>query len=146
MILPIIKYPNEILRQKAKEVENPKSREIASLVLDMLETMEKNDNALGLAATQVGALVRLCIIKFNGKIYVLINPKIKSKSWKKEVKEEGCLSFPGKFIFIKRPKKITVEALDKNGNKIIIKAEGLLARAFFHEIDHLDGILFIDRI
>ncbi len=145
MILPIITYPNEILRQFAKKIEEPKSREIKDLILDMLETMEDSGNALGLAAPQVGQSVQLCIIKLSGKTHILINPKIIRKSWGKEICEEGCLSFPGKFIPVKRHKKVTVKALDKNGEKIEIKAEGLLSRALQHEIDHLNGALFIDK-
>lgn len=145
MILPIITYPNDILRGKNEKIKDPKSSEIKELILDMLETMEASGNALGLAAPQVGASVRLCIIKLDRKTYILINPKISARSWKKEISEEGCLSFPGKFIPIKRNYKITANALDKNGEKIIIRAEGLLARALQHEIDHLDGILFIDK-
>lgn len=145
MILPIITYPNEILRQKAKKIKEPKSREIKDLILDMLETMENSGNALGLAAPQVGQSVQLCIIKLDGKTHILINPKIARKSWGKEICEEGCLSFPGKFIPVKRHKKVTVKALDKNGEKIEIKADGLLSRAFQHEIDHLNGALFIDK-
>jgi peptide deformylase len=145
MILPILTYPDEMLRQKAKKIKDAKSSEIRSLVLDMLESMENNGNALGLAAPQVGKSVRLCVIKLQGKTHILINPKITSKSWKKETGEEGCLSFPGKFIPVKRNKKVVVKALDKNGAKISIKAEGILSRALQHEIDHLDGILFIDK-
>lgn len=145
MILPIITYPNEILRQSAKKIKEPKSRETKDLILDMLETMEDSGNALGLAAPQVAQSVQLCIIKLNGKTHILINPKISRKSWGKEVCEEGCLSFPGKFIPVKRHRKVTVKALDKNGKEIEIKAEGLLARAFQHEIDHLNGVLLIDK-
>lgn len=145
MILPIITYPNEILRQKAKKIKEPKSREIKDLILDMIATMEESGNALGLAAPQVGQSVQLCIIKLDGKTHILINPKITRKSWGKEVCEEGCLSFPGKFIPVKRHKKVTVRALDKKGEKIEIKAEGLLSRALQHEIDHLNGALFIDK-
>jgi len=145
MILPIITYPNEILRQFAKKIKKPKSQEIKDLILDMLETMEDSGNALGLAAPQVGQSVQLCIIKISGKTYILINPKIARKSWGKEICEEGCLSFPGKFIPVKRHKKVTVKALDKKGEKIEIKAEGLLSRALQHEIDHLNGALFIDK-
>jgi len=145
MILPIITYPNEILREKTKKIKDVKALEIKELILDMLQTMEKSGNALGLAAPQVGASIRLCIIKLNGKTHILINPKLSSKSWKKEISEEGCLSFPGKFIPIKRSRRVTVKALDKEGKEIVIKAEGLLARALQHEIDHLDGILFIDK-
>jgi peptide deformylase len=145
MILPIIEYPNPILKKKAEIIEDPKSPEIKELVLDMIETMEANGNALGLAAPQVGKSVRLCIIILDGKKYILINPEIKSKSLRKEVMEEGCLSFPGEYLLIKRNKKVKVEALDRHGKKIEVKAEGMLARAFQHEIDHLNGVLFIDR-
>lgn len=145
MILPILSYPNEILRDKAKSIEDPKSPEIRELILDMIETMEDNGNALGLAAPQVGQSVRLCIIILDNKKYILINPEFKSKSLRKDVMEEGCLSFPGKFIPVKRHKKVKVEALDREGNKIIISADGMLARALQHEIDHLDGVLFIDK-
>ncbi len=145
MVLPILIYPNDILRGKNKKIKDPQSSETKELILDMLETMEASGNALGLAAPQVGASVRLCIIKLDGKTHILINPKISARSWKKEISEEGCLSFPGKFIPIKRHQKVTVKALGKNGEEIILRAEGLLARALQHEIDHLDGILFIDR-
>lgn len=145
MILPIITYPNKILRQKTDTIKNPKSKETRDLIFDMLETMENSGNALGLAAPQVGQSVKLCIIIINGKTYILINPKITRKSWKKETGEEGCLSFPGKFIPIKRHKKVTVKALDRDGEEITIKAEGLFSRALQHEIDHLNGIVFIDR-
>ena len=145
MILPIINYPNKVLREKTKTIKNPKDKEIQDLIFDMLETMENNGNALGLAAPQINQLIKLCIIKINGKTHILINPKITRKSWKKEIGEEGCLSFPGKFIPIKRHQKVTVKALDKDGEKIIIKADGLFSRALQHEIDHLNGVLFIDR-
>jgi peptide deformylase len=145
MILPIIEYPNEILKRKAQKIKDPKSQEIKDLVFDMLQTMENSGNALGLAAPQVGASVRLCIIKLSGKTHILINPKITHKSWSKEICEEGCLSFPGKFIPVKRNKKVTVKAINRKGEKIILKAEGLLSRALQHEIDHLNGILFIER-
>ena len=145
MIIPIVEYPNDVLRKKAEKIKDPKSPEVKRLILDMLETMEDNGNALGLAAPQVNDSVRLCIIKFDRKTYILINPKITGRSWKKETAEEGCLSFPGKFIPVKRHRKVTVKAQDRKGEKIIIKADGLLARALQHEIDHLDGILFIDR-
>jgi len=143
-ILPIITYPNSILEKKSKKIDNPKSSEIKELILDMLETMEVKEG-LGLAAPQVGSSVRLCIVKLEGKTYILINPQIKSKSWSKEIAEEGCLSFPGKFILVKRSKKVKIKALDRNGEEIAISAEGLLARAMQHEIDHLDGVLFISR-
>jgi peptide deformylase len=144
MVLPILAYPNPLLKKKAQIIKDPTSPEIKDIIFDMLETLEKN-NGLGLAAPQIGKSIRLCIIKVDSKTLILINPKIKSKSWKKEMLEEGCLSFPGEFIPIKRSKKVKVEAQDRKGNKIKIETEGLLARAMQHEIDHLDGILFIDR-
>jgi peptide deformylase len=145
MILPIITYPDPILEKKASKIKDPGSQEIRELVFDMLETMEESGNALGLAAPQVGRSVRLCIIKLDGKTHILINPEIKSRSFKKEISEEGCLSFPGKFIPIKRHRKVKVMTLDRKGNEVMIKAEGMFSRALQHEIDHLDGILFIDR-
>jgi peptide deformylase len=142
----LIFYPNPILRQKARKItkEEISSPEIQALIFDMLKIMKEHDG-VGLAAPQVGKSLRLCTFKIEGKTYILINPKIKSKSWSKEIAEEGCLSFPGKFIPVKRSRKVKVEALDKEGKEIILKAEGLLARAFQHETDHLDGILYIDR-
>jgi len=145
MIFPILTYPDEILTQKAEKIKDVKNPEIKELIFDMLETLDQESNGMGLAAPQVGRSVRLCIIKYNRKTYILINPQIKSKSLAKETLEEGCLSFPGKYIPIKRHKKVKVVALDRHGKKIEIKAEGILARALQHEVDHLDGILFIDR-
>ena len=142
--LNILTYPNPILEKKSTKVADPKSPEIRALILDMLETMEAN-NGLGLAAPQVGKSFRLCIVKLDGKTHVLINPKIQSKSWSKEILEEGCLSFPGQYFPVKRAKKVKVKTQDRKGKDLIIPAEGLLARAFQHEIDHLDGILFITR-
>jgi peptide deformylase len=142
--LKILTYPHPLLEKKAQKVDDPRAPEIKRLVLDMLETMEKN-NGLGLAANQVGRLARVCVIKVEGKTYIFINPRFKSKSWGKAICEEGCLSFPGKFIPVKRSKSVKVEALDKNGKKFVLKAEKILSRAIQHEMDHLDGILFIEK-
>lgn len=142
--LPIFIYPDPILTKKAGKIQDARSPEIQELILDMLETMEKNDG-MGLAAPQVGKSLRLCVIKLDGKTYILINPKFKAKSWKKVVAEEGCLSFPGIFLPIKRHNKVTVKALDRSGNELIIKAEGMLSRILQHEIDHLEGIPFTKR-
>lgn len=143
-ILPIIAYPNKILEAKTKKVANMKSPEIKELIFNMLETLEAT-RGLGLAANQVGKSLRICVIKFEGKTHILINPKFKAKSWKKVVFEEGCLSFPGLYFSVKRHAKVTIEAQDRKGNKIILKADGMLSRALQHEIDHLDGILFTSR-
>jgi peptide deformylase len=144
-LLPILTYPDPRLQIKTREIKNPKDPLIQELIFDMLETMKEN-NGMGLAATQIGKLLRLCVIKFERKTHILINPQIISKSWGKEISEEGCLSFPGQFIPVKRSKKVKVAALNKAGKEIFIEAEGLLARALQHEIDHLDGILYIERV
>lgn len=143
-ILPIVTYPNKILETKTKKVADMKSPEIKALIFNMLETLEAN-KGLGLAANQVGKSLRLCVIKFESTTYILINPRYKSRSWKKVVIEEGCLSFPGLFFPAKRHAKVTVEAQDRKGNKIVVKADGILSRTLQHEIDHLDGILFTSR-
>jgi len=144
-LLPILTYPDPRLKKKAQDVKNPKDPLIRELIFDMLETMKAN-SGMGLAAPQIGKSLRLCVIRFERKTYILINPKIKSKSWGKEISEEGCLSFPGQFLPVKRSKKVKVTAQNKSGKEIIIEAEGLLARALQHEIDHLDGILYIERV
>ena len=143
-ILPILAYPNRILTTKTKKITDIKSPEIKELVFDMLETLEKN-KGLGLSANQTGKLLRLCVIKLDGKTHILINPEYKSKSWKKVIVEEGCLSFPGQFFPVKRHQKVKVAAQNRNGKKIIIEADGLFSRVLQHEIDHLDGILFTAR-
>jgi peptide deformylase len=143
-ILPIHVSPDPILEKKAKKITDPSAREIQELILDMVETMEAN-NGVGLAAPQVGKSLRLCIVRVDRKTYILINPVFKSKSWKKVVAEEGCLSFPGVQLLIKRSSKVVVEAVDRTGKKYEVVGEGLLGRALQHEIDHLDGVLFVTR-
>lgn len=142
--LKIIEYPNPILAKAAELINDAKKPAIQKLITDMLETMEHN-NGVGLAAPQIGKSLRLCVIRVDETTHILINPRITYKSYLKEVCEEGCLSFPGKFIPIKRHKKVRVKALDEQGNEVTIKGEGLLSRALQHEIDHLDGKLFIEK-
>ena len=153
-ILKIKKYPDLILRKKCQEVKEV-SLEIKNLGQNMAETMKENQG-LGLAAPQVGELKRVIAVhpvrdrslkaRSEKNPQIFINPKIIKKSRETEIDEEGCLSFPGLFLKIKRAKKVEIEALNQEGKKLQIKAEGLPARIFQHEIDHLDGILFIDRI
>ena len=136
---------DEILRKKAKEVEKVDDK-IREILDDMVETMHQF-NGVGLAGSQIGLLKRLIVIDLyddEGPIK-LVNPKMIKQEGEQEV-EEGCLSFPNQFAKIIRPAKVTIEALNENGEKIKIKAEGLLAQAISHELDHLDGILFIDKI
>lgn len=134
-----------ILREKTKKIKDPLDKEIKSLIESMLETM-RSANGVGLAAPQIGKNLRLCVIEEGGVTYVLINPQITAHSKTKIVAEEGCLSFPGEFFQISRPEEVKVRYIDENGASRKLKAYGLLGRALQHEIDHLDGILIVDRI
>lgn len=137
---------DEILRKKSREVEKIDEK-VQELIQDMLDTMHKL-NGVGLAAVQVGILKRIVVIDLyedGVEPYILINPEI-IKTKGEQTVEEGCLSFPNKFAKIVRPKEVTVRALDEKGNKIEIKAKDLLAQAISHEVDHLNGELFIDKI
>lgn len=136
---------DEILRKKSKEVEVVDDK-IRELLEDMVETMHKY-NGVGLAAVQVGVLKRIIVIDiYDGKGTIkLINPIIIKQKGEQEV-EEGCLSFPNKYAKMIRPAEVTVEALDENGKKIKIHGKELLAQALCHEIDHLNGIVFVDNM
>lgn len=142
--MKIITYPNPVLEKKSDKIKDPLDPKIQKLIKDMFQAM-KDNNGVGLAAPQVGKSVQLCVIEENGESYVLINPKITAKSRDCEIAEEGCLSFPGKFLTISRYAKIKVRYLNEKGEKCKIKAEGLLSRALQHEIDHLKGDLFINK-
>jgi peptide deformylase len=140
-------YPDPVLRKKARQVEKVGNDE-RKLAYDMIETM-RSANGVGLAAPQVGTSKRIIVIEdmeADSRIALtLINPKITQK--KEKVKFcEGCLSLPGVSSDVVRPKFITVEALNLDGDMLKINADGLLARIIQHEIDHLDGIMFIDKI
>lgn len=144
--LAIRKYPDPILMKKAKKIKDPLANAVQELIFCMLETLHANNNGIGLAAPQVGAGLRLFVIELEGTAYVLINPKITAKSRKKVTSEEGCLSFPGQFLPVSRHDEVQIRFTDQFNKPGKIKAQGLLARAFQHELDHLDGILFIDRV
>lgn len=136
---------DEILRKKSREVEVIDDK-IQILIDDMIDTMYKY-NGVGLSAVQVGILKRVVVIDIddgNGVI-TLINPKIIKTKGEQEV-EEGCLSFPNQYAKMIRPKEVVVEALDRSGKKITIKSKDLLAQAIAHECDHLDGIVFVDKM
>ena len=136
---------DEILKKKSREVEVIDDK-IQTLIDDMIETMYKY-NGVGLAAVQVGILKRVVVIDIeDGEgVRVLINPKITKTKGEQEV-DEGCLSFPNQYAKVIRPKEVTVEALDRSGKKIVIKAKDLLAQAICHELDHLEGITFVDQM
>ena len=142
--MKIVTYPNPILETKASKIKNPLAPEIQKLIKEMRQVMKEN-NGIGLAAPQIGKSLRLCLIEIEKKLFILINPKITSHSRETEIAEEGCLSFPGKFLQIERAVSIQVRYLNEKGEKQKLKASGLLSRALQHEIDHLDGILFINR-
>ncbi|HHY13167.1 MAG TPA: peptide deformylase [Thermoanaerobacterales bacterium] len=138
----IRQYDDVILRKKSKTVLVIDKR-TEELIEDMLETMY-NADGVGLAAPQVGILKRIVVIDVGEGPIILINPEILASEGE-SIMQEGCLSVPGVLGDVKRPEKITVEAQDVDGNKVRIEGDGLLARALFHEIDHLNGILFIDK-
>ena len=143
-ILPIIINPNPILRKKSVEIKEIQAKQFQQLCLDMGKTMQKKDG-VGLAAPQIGKNIRLVVINTKDGHVCMINPKITKKSWIKEWSEEGCLSVPGIFGKVKRHKKINCKYIDKNSKEVKIIAHGLMARVIQHEVDHLDGVLFIDK-
>jgi peptide deformylase len=145
-VLKILKLPTESLRKKSEIIGEDKitAKEFDELCADLEETMKKKDG-VGLAAPQIGKNVRLVVVNTkNGPIF-LFNPKIVEKSWRKEWGEEGCLSVPMVFGEVNRHHKITCVFCNRHGVADKVKASGLLARVIQHEVDHLDGILFIDK-
>ncbi|HOQ37295.1 MAG TPA: peptide deformylase [Acetivibrio sp.] len=134
---------DEVLRKKSKEVDVIDDK-IKTLLSDMAETMYAA-NGVGLAAPQVGILKRVVVIDVGEGLMELINPVI-VKQEGEQTEVEGCLSIPGVAGEVKRPAKVLVEALNRDGEKIKVEGQGLLAVALCHEIDHLDGILFIDKV
>tara|TARA_Y100001954_G_C15625880_1_gene510104 strand:+ start:141 stop:659 length:519 start_codon:yes stop_codon:yes gene_type:complete len=148
-ILEIVKEPDPILRKKSQEVENV-DQSIRSLMDNMLETMYEAPG-IGLAAPQVGILKRVIVIDLAKqdepkKPLYIVNPKILWKSQEFISREEGCLSIPGYFAEVARPSKCKVQYLDYNGKPRIIDADDLLSTCIQHEVDHCDGILFIDYL
>lgn len=139
----IVKVGDDVLR-KICRTQMTFDQKLWSLLDDMAETMYKADG-VGLAAPQVGILRRVCVVDVGDGLIELINPVITEKSGSQKG-NEGCLSVPDRFEEVTRPNKVTVKAQNRMGENIEIKAEGFLARAFCHEIDHLDGILYIDRV
>ena len=145
----ILTEPNQILRQVSAPVDKV-GREEQQLMDDMLETMYAA-NGIGLAAIQIGVPKRIIVMDISKdenkkEPRYFVNPKIKNKDNLKSTYEEGCLSVPNQFAEIERPKKCDIEYLDYKGEKKILKAEGLLATCIQHEMDHLEGILFIDYL
>lgn len=144
-VLPICHFPNDyVLRQKAKKVSNYSSS-VRRLIDDMIQTM-KEASGVGLAAPQVGVSLRVIVIQIpEEKPIALINPEIIKRAGEQEI-IEGCLSVPGYYGEIKRSAEVTVKGKDRHGKAVRIKATGLMAEALEHEIDHLNGILYIDHV
>ncbi len=141
-ILNILKEGDEALRKKCRKVE-----EITPRILQLLDDMHEAlhvAQVVGLAAPQVGVLRRIVIVEIGDKRYEMINPEIIATKGKQE-EIEGCLSVPGKYGIVKRPAWAKVRAMDRNGKIYEVEGTELMARCFCHEIDHLDGILYIDK-
>lgn len=141
----IITYPHKNLRRLAKKVENPNSPETKDIIKAMIRIMKK-DQGIGLAAPQIDIPLRIITICTKEGSLILINPRIARKSLRKSVEEEGCLSVPGVYGLVKRPQQIRVTGYDHHGQRLDFKASGLFARVIQHEIDHLKGVLFIDKV
>ncbi|MCC0635562.1 MULTISPECIES: peptide deformylase [unclassified Clostridioides] len=139
----IVQIGEPVLRKKSKKVEKIDAK-IIQLLDDMAETMYDADG-VGLAAPQVGILKRVVVIDIGEELIELINPEIIETSGE-QIDDEGCLSVVGESGEVKRPNYVKVRALNRNGETIELEGEELLARAFCHEIDHLEGILFVDKI
>jgi peptide deformylase len=148
MIRPILRYGDRLLHERARDVTAFDS-DLQRLIDDMIETMYAAPG-IGLAATQVGVPVRVSVIDVSvgrnaSDLIVLVNPEFVERDGT-QFEEEGCLSAPGFNATVVRPARVVVKALDRNGEPFTKEGTGLLARAFQHEIDHLDGTVFIDRL
>lgn len=139
----IVKDGDPVLRKICRSVISFDEK-LATLIDDMLDTMYEA-NGVGLAAPQVGILRRICVIDIGNGPIELVNPAIISEEGE-QIGDEGCLSIPGQSGLVKRPLRVKVKAQDRNGKTFEVSGEGLLARAFCHEIDHLNGILYKDKV
>lgn len=139
----IVKYGDDILCKRCRTVERFDDR-LALLIDDMIETLH-DANGAGLAAPQVGVLRRVTVIDIGEGVIELVNPEIISADGE-QTGSEGCLSYPGKFGIVTRPNRVRVKAQDRNGEWHEYEGEGLLARAFCHEIEHLDGHMFMEKV
>jgi len=144
-VLQIRTLPDPILRQKAKKVTRI-DNSVQKLIDDMIDTLRADPNRAGVAAPQVGVLLRIAVIELpEQELITLINPEMVKKEGERIV-QEGCLSIPGYFGEIKRAETVKVKAKDRHGKQFRLKAEGLLAQALEQEIEHLDGVLYIDHL
>lgn len=149
MVLEIRKFGDPLLRQKAETVTQFDSK-LARLAADMIETMEAA-NGVGLAGNQVGVPLRIFVadtssFEIAGKKFAVVNPEIVFRSEEEAVFEEGCLSLPGLYADVKRPKTVKLVAQNLKGEKMELDGLDMVARVFCHETDHLNGVLFIDHL
>lgn len=142
-VMKIYREGESVLRKRAHEVK-VFDRRMVGLLKDMAETMYAADGC-GLAAPQVGILRRMVVIDVGDGLVELINPEIIASEGS-NIDAEGCLSIPGRRCTVERPDKVTVRAMDRKGREIEFTAEGFFARAVCHELDHLDGILYVDKM
>jgi peptide deformylase len=140
----IVTLGDPVLRRKAKKVHRVDSY-IRGLIEDLIETVHEANGA-GLAAPQIGVPLRAIVTNVDDKLHVVLNPEIVDESQEEIEADEGCLSIPGWYGPVKRRERVTVRGLGRTGKPVKLKTEGWEARAFQHEIDHLNGVLFIDRI
>jgi len=145
-MMKLVKFPDPILKQKAVPWDFEKDLNAKELEVDMVQLMIES-NGIGLAANQVGLLKRVFAIHLKDQVpFCMFNPGILVGDNAKVLGKEGCLSFPDLFLRVPRDNKITAMYLDRQGNKCIIELEGIDARCFQHELDHLDGVCFTDNI
>jgi peptide deformylase len=142
-ILPIRTFGDPVLRERAREVETFDAS-LERLAEDMIETMH-DAPGVGLAAPQVGRSIRVVVFDIGDGAHALVNPVLSGHQGE-QVGEEGCLSIPGLYFPVKRALKVTCDAVDPLGNPVHLEGEELLARVFQHEVDHIDGVLFVDRL
>ncbi len=143
-LLTVLANPDERLRKRSQEIKDLNDPELSIFVPDLVLTMHKKDG-IGIAAPQVGISKRLIIVNTADGPLALVNPEITFRSKKTELGEEGCLSVPGVYGLVRRHTKVKVKALSLGAESVKFEAEDLFARVIQHEIDHLDGILFIDK-
>lgn len=145
--MQVISFPNPILKSQSEDFDPKSIPNFPAVIREMAQLM-RDENGVGLAAIQVGMPLNFFVYDDSEEGInprVLVNPEIVQSSEECEIAEEGCLSFPGIYFEVERPSAVLVRGLDEEGNKVEIKAEGFLARIFQHEIDHLRGVVILDR-
>ena len=144
-VLPIRRFGDPVLRERSREIEaiTDLHRRLAA---DMLETMRATGHGVGLAGNQVGVVERIFVWEVGEEHGTVINPVITELSEETDTDDEGCLSLPGMYYPVERSMRVSVQGIDESGEPVAIEAEGFMARVCQHEIDHLDGVLFVDRL